>query len=246
MALIPAERRPVLVAPGYAHPARGRAAARWPRWASRGDVRLLGWVDDAELEGLYALAALFVFPSLYEGFGLPVLEAMARGVPVACSDRALAAARSPATRRCCSTPSDAAAIAAAIERLLADGAAADCAAPGGPRARAGFTWERTAAADAGELPARAPELRSVDDRRASVERQPLRVARRTTRRSTRAAASPAAWTRTIAAARSSGEAEPATNAVDALLDQLDRGVVGVAHDARSGCRSDAASTTTSP
>ena len=51
------------------------------------DVRLLGWVSDEELEGLYAAAAAFVFPSLYEGFGLPVLEAMARGVPVACSDR---------------------------------------------------------------------------------------------------------------------------------------------------------------
>ncbi len=52
-----------------------------------GDVRWLGWTADADLEGLYALAARFVFPSLYEGFGLPVLEAMQRGVPVACSDR---------------------------------------------------------------------------------------------------------------------------------------------------------------
>ena len=52
-----------------------------------GDVRFLGWVDPAELEGLYAAAACFVFPSLMEGFGLPVLEAMARGMPVACSGR---------------------------------------------------------------------------------------------------------------------------------------------------------------
>ena len=41
------------------------------------DVRILGWLDEAEIEGLYAVASCFVFPSLYEGFGLPVLEAMA-------------------------------------------------------------------------------------------------------------------------------------------------------------------------
>ena len=40
----------------------------------------------AELDGLYALAGCVALPTLYEGFGLPVLEAMARGVPVACSD----------------------------------------------------------------------------------------------------------------------------------------------------------------
>ena len=50
-------------------------------------MRFLGWVDPVELEGLYAAASCFVFPSLLEGFGLPVLEAMARGVPVACSAR---------------------------------------------------------------------------------------------------------------------------------------------------------------
>ncbi len=49
-------------------------------------MRFLGWLSGEELEGLWALAEAFVFPSLYEGFGLPVLEAMARGVPVACSN----------------------------------------------------------------------------------------------------------------------------------------------------------------
>ncbi len=51
-----------------------------------GRVRFLGFVDDADLPALYNLAQVFVFPSLYEGFGLPPLEAMACGVPVVCSN----------------------------------------------------------------------------------------------------------------------------------------------------------------
>ncbi|MBI1815244.1 MAG: glycosyltransferase family 4 protein [Deltaproteobacteria bacterium] len=49
-------------------------------------VRFIGPVDEANLAALYSGAMLFVFPSLDEGFGLPVIEAMACGVPVACSD----------------------------------------------------------------------------------------------------------------------------------------------------------------
>ena len=61
--------------------ARTRASAL----GSDARVRFLGPVSDEELPGLYSGAEVFVFPSLCEGFGLPVLEAMACGVPVVCS-----------------------------------------------------------------------------------------------------------------------------------------------------------------
>lgn len=49
-------------------------------------VRFLGSVDDADLPALYSAATVFIFPSLYEGFGLPLLEAMSCGTPVACAN----------------------------------------------------------------------------------------------------------------------------------------------------------------
>ncbi len=52
------------------------------------NVRLLGFVEDTELGALYAHASLFVYPSLYEGFGLPPLEALSYGVPVVASSAA--------------------------------------------------------------------------------------------------------------------------------------------------------------
>jgi glycosyltransferase involved in cell wall biosynthesis len=143
LARIPAERRPLLVLPGYPtwHEAELRAHAA--ALGITADVRLEGWLEEGEVEGLWGVADAFVYPSLYEGFGLPVLEAMARGVPVACAD-------------CSSLPEvagDAAllfdpcsqdAIAQAIERLLGDPSlAASLRERGIARVRQ-FSWERTA------------------------------------------------------------------------------------------------------
>jgi len=79
------ESAPLLVivgAPGW----KSRSVIRAIRSAeSRGAVRYLGQVNDQELANLYSAAELMVYPSLYEGFGLPVLEAMASGCPVLCS-----------------------------------------------------------------------------------------------------------------------------------------------------------------
>ena len=76
---------PVLVLPGYSTPFEDELEQEAVRLGIDERVRKLGWVSQADLEGLFGLAACFVFPSLAEGFGLPVLEAMQRGVPVACS-----------------------------------------------------------------------------------------------------------------------------------------------------------------
>ena len=125
--------------------ARGRSCADSPaELGVAGDVRFPGWVDASELEGLYAAAACFVFPSLIEGFGLPVLEAMARGVPVACSGRG-SLSEVAGNAALLFDPESEPAIAAAIERLLSDRAEADrLAAAGRERARR-FTWAATAA-----------------------------------------------------------------------------------------------------
>ena len=143
LAQIPRERRPVLVAPGYPTPHEAELQARAAELGLTGDVVWPAWLDAADLEGLYALATLVVFPSLQEGFGLPVLEAMVRGVPVACSDRS-SLPEVAGDAALLFDPEDSGAIRAAIERLLADPAERERLIRRGRERAAGFTWERTA------------------------------------------------------------------------------------------------------
>jgi glycosyltransferase involved in cell wall biosynthesis len=143
LATISAERRPLLVLPGYAtgHGEELRRLAGELGIAD--DVRFPGWVSAEDLEGLYAAASAFIFPSLYEGFGAPVLEAMARGVPVACSPRgSLVEVAGDAARLF--DPERPEEIAAAIEALLADPAEAERLRVAGRAQAARFTWAATA------------------------------------------------------------------------------------------------------
>jgi len=143
VAAIPAGRRPLLVLPGYPTPHEDELRERSRAIGIEQDVVFLGWVAAADLEGLYALAALVAFPSLYEGFGLPVLEAMGRGVPVVTSDRS-SLPEVAGDAALLVDPEDPAAIGAAIERVLGDDdLAARLGAAGRGRAAA-FSWERTA------------------------------------------------------------------------------------------------------
>jgi glycosyltransferase involved in cell wall biosynthesis len=141
LARIDPRTRPVAVLPGYPTPHEQTLRERADVLGV--DARFLGWTSDSDVEGLFGLADLFVYPSFYEGFGLPVLEAMARGVPVACSDRS-SLPEVAGDAALLFDPADPASIAAAIERLLGDeDLGARLAADGRERAAA-FTWERTA------------------------------------------------------------------------------------------------------
>ena len=106
-------------------------------------VHFPAWLEEAELEGLYAAADCFVLPSLIEGFGLPVLEAMRAGTPVVCSDAsALPEVAGDAALLC--DPHDPADIARQIGRVLSEpGLAQDLRERGRARVRE-LTWRRTA------------------------------------------------------------------------------------------------------
>lgn len=108
-------------------------------------LTILGRVEDAELAGLYRQAILLCMPSLGEGFGLPVLEALASGLPVVAS--ALPAIREVAGDAAVLVPAgDVDAMAAALKRVATDPALLARLASEGPARAAAFTWQATAAA----------------------------------------------------------------------------------------------------
>jgi glycosyltransferase involved in cell wall biosynthesis len=108
-------------------------------------VRFPAWLSEAQLEGCYALCSLFVLPSLIEGFGLPVLEAMLRGVPVACSSTS-SLPEVVGDAALTFDPGRQEEIDAAIRRLLEDRALAERLAVRGRERAARFTWKQTGVA----------------------------------------------------------------------------------------------------
>jgi glycosyltransferase involved in cell wall biosynthesis len=143
LARLPAERRPLLVMPGYPTPHEEELRARASELGLADRVRFLGWLSETELEDLYRAADAFVFPSLLEGFGLPVLEAMARGVPVATSDRA-SLSEVAGDAALLFDPEDERWFATALERILADRELAERLGSAGLAQAARFTWEAAA------------------------------------------------------------------------------------------------------
>jgi glycosyltransferase involved in cell wall biosynthesis len=143
LALIAPDRRPVLIMPGYPTPYEADLRAEVAQLGLEDDVRMPGWIPEAQVEGLWRVASCFVFPSLFEGFGAPVLEAMRRGVPVACSDRSsLPEVAGDAARLF--DPEQPLAIAVAIEAVLSDQALAAELVRRGHAQADRFSWRRTA------------------------------------------------------------------------------------------------------
>lgn len=108
-----------------------------------GEVRYLGYVPDSHLRELMTNAQALIFPSWYEGFGLPVLEAMACGCPVICSNStSLPEAGGPAPLYV--SPTDALEIAHAMERLETDAGFRAARVEAGIRHARQFDWKHTA------------------------------------------------------------------------------------------------------
>ncbi|TPW09835.1 MAG: group 1 glycosyl transferase [bacterium] len=133
-----------LVLAGPTGQARASAEQRADALGIRERLRFLGYLDDDGLLALYNLAGCFIFPTVYEGFGLPVLEAMACGTPVLCA-RTSSIPEVAGEVALMFDPTSEQAIAEALRRFLFEPELADRLARLGPTQAANFTWQKTAA-----------------------------------------------------------------------------------------------------
>jgi alpha-1,3-rhamnosyl/mannosyltransferase len=102
-----------------------------------------GWIPREQLYDLYSRAAAFLYPSLFEGFGLPVLEALAAGVPTGCSEiEPMNSIAGGAALKF--DPRDPSAIAEAMDRLVTDDELRHRLASAGPLRASQFSWRTTA------------------------------------------------------------------------------------------------------
>jgi glycosyltransferase involved in cell wall biosynthesis len=122
----------------------GNGPASAPPGAPGSRLLALGRLDRARLVRVFQAASLFVYPSLYEGFGLPPAEALACGVPAVVLDTS-SLPEVVGDAGLLVTPGDSAALAAALRRLVADPGLADELARRAPAQAARFSWQRAAA-----------------------------------------------------------------------------------------------------
>jgi glycosyltransferase involved in cell wall biosynthesis len=136
---------PALVLAGHAGRETERLQALAAELGVHERLRMTGWLSDADLEGAYQLARGFVYPSLHEGFGIPVLEAMQRGTPVA-SSNATSLPEVAGDAALLFDPRSVDAIAGAMRSLVDDAALREDLVARGRERVAQFGWERTARA----------------------------------------------------------------------------------------------------
>jgi glycosyltransferase involved in cell wall biosynthesis len=127
----------------------GLPDARTLAWATEAGVAdriaFAGEVSDADLLGLYQRCTAFVFPSVHEGFGLPVIEAMATGTPVVTSTATSLPEVAGAGNALLADPHDVDALAAALDRVVEDEELRIELSARGLRRAADFTWEKVCA-----------------------------------------------------------------------------------------------------
>jgi glycosyltransferase involved in cell wall biosynthesis len=115
----------------------------WQNSPAKKRIKFLGYVDSADKPALYAAASMFVYPSIYEGFGLPPVEAMACGTPVISSFNS-SLVESVATAGLLIDPNNLSDIARAIDQLMADQALKDSLIAQGRIQSSKFRWEDAA------------------------------------------------------------------------------------------------------